>query len=426
MEHPTPTVSLLLIGSELLDGRILDTNKRYLGTELRNIGIGVSAAITCKDSIAEIVSALDYLSDRSTHIICSGGLGPTTDDLTREGCAAWLGVQLKLNDEVLEDLKALYDRRKRSFDPSNIKQATFPIGSHIISNDVGTAAGFHAVSTSSNGTAVFSLPGVPRELISMFQSYVLPKIVQESPHFVPLQTKGIRVFGLPESQIGSAVAGVAIPKDVQVSFLASFPEVKVTLTAPFDPTPYLNLIAETLGEDYVFSRDMNLTFEEVLHDVLSRSGKTIACAESCTAGYIAQLLTECPGASEYFLGGEVTYSNQAKIERLGVSPQIIEEHGAVSHECVQAMARGVRERFHSSVGISISGIAGPGGGSELKPVGTFFVAIANGKISRSYRFFFGQSRPLIRKFAAYKALDVVRRAFEGLGEPTDFVERTET
>jgi nicotinamide-nucleotide amidase len=424
-----PTVALLLVGSELLDGRILDTNKQYLGTCCRELGISVAAALTCKDDEGEIVAAINYLSKRSQHIICSGGLGPTSDDLTREAVAAWSDSPLELDQEVLTWLRELYQSRKRSFDESNVKQALFPKGAKVIPNPVGTAAGFSmssagfsmssAVGAQSKGSTVYCLPGVPRELKEMLSLSVIPEILSSHTGFTPLVTKGLRSFGLPESVVGSLVKQLNLPSEIQVSFLASFPEIKVTLTAPYDPSEYLNQIETALGKDRVFSREINTSLEMVTHDLLVHSGKSLALAESCTGGMVSQLLTDNPGSSAYLLGGVVCYSNQSKQQQLGVQGDTLGKYGAVSHQVVRELAAGVRERFHSSLGVSISGVAGPSGGSELKPVGTFFIGLDNGNSIKSYGFFLSQSRPLIRRFAAYKALDVIRRELLGLPAPSD-------
>lgn len=418
-----PTVALLLIGSELLDGRILDTNKQYLGTCCRELGISVAAALTCKDDEGEIVAAINYLSERSQHIICSGGLGPTSDDLTREAVAAWSASPLELDQEVLTWLRELYQSRKRSFDESNVKQALFPKGAKVIPNPVGTAAGFSMrpakLGSKANGSTVYCLPGVPRELKEMLNVSVIPEILATHAGFAPLVTKGLRSFGLPESVVGSLVKQLNLPPEIQVSFLASFPEIKVTLTAPYDPSEYLDQIEEALGKDRVFSREINTSLEMVTHDLLVKSGKTLALAESCTGGMASQLLTDNAGSSAYLLGGVVCYSNQSKQQQVGVQGETLGKYGAVSHQVVRELAAGVRERFQSSLGVSISGVAGPSGGSELKPVGTFFIGLANGNSIKSYGFFLSQSRPLIRRFAAYKALDLVRRELLGLPTPSD-------
>lgn len=429
----SPSVALLLVGSELLDGRILDTNKQYLGTCCRELGISVTAALTCKDDEGEIVAAINYLAERAEHIICSGGLGPTSDDLTREAVAAWCGAPLELDQEVLTWLRELYHSRKRSFDESNVKQALFPKGAKVIPNPVGTAAGFSARShskgvrsregslsgESSSGATIYCLPGVPRELKEMLSGSVIPEILAAHAGFTPLVTKGLRSFGLPESVVGSLVKQLNLPSEIQVSFLASFPEIKVTLTAPYDPSGYLDQIEVALGKDRVFSRDINTSLEMVTHDLLLKSGKSLSLAESCTGGMVSQLLTDNAGSSGYLLGSVVCYSNESKQQQVGVRAETLAKHGAVSHQVVRELAAGVRERFQSSLGVSISGVAGPSGGSELKPVGTFFVGLASGNSINSYGFFLSQSRPLIRRFSAYKALDIIRRELLGLSAPSD-------
>ena len=425
----TPKISLLLIGTELLDGRILDTNKRYLGDSLSKIGLTLVSAATSRDTIEEISQALDYLMPNSDYIICSGGLGPTTDDLTREAIADYAGKEIYLADEVLKNLHQLYETRKRSFDPSNTKQATFPRDSKIIKNPVGTAAGFSMQITKNNkSSTIISLPGVPRELYAMLEESVIPQILNENPEFKQQNLSSIRIFGLPESVVGSKVKSLNLPSSITVSYLASFPEVKVTLKANNTKASLdaeMLKVKEILGPDYIFSEDLtqDLFFKinELLTNNKVQQNKTIAVAESCTGGLIGAALTQYAGASKFFLGGIQAYSNKVKEEELNISKEVLDTEGAVSHKVAMLMAKNVKERFQSSVGISITGISGPDGGSPEKPVGTFFIGISSDKGTKSMRFFFLSSRDLIRTFCVYKALDVLRRELLELSLPDDLI-----
>lgn len=414
----TTSVSLLMIGSELLDGRVLDTNKQRVSQSISDLGLSISGEITVVDNIEDIAEALGYLFQRSRFVICSGGLGPTSDDLTREAIAKYFQKEIFLDNNALRELKELYKRRQRSFDDSNIKQATFPVGATIITNPVGTAAGFY-FKDEKQGKIVYALPGVPKELEAMLAESVIPQILSECYQFIPIQKKYLRLFGIPESVVGSKISSLNLPDDVEISYLAAFPEVKVTLKSKRELKKELTRIKSTLGEDHIFSEDINIGLEETVHNLMIDKKITVAVAESCTGGLLGSYMTQKGGSSDYFIGGIIAYSNEVKVRELNIPESTIEQKGAVSHEVALLMAKNIREKYQSSVGISITGIAGPEGGSPAKPVGTFFVGISYGSCAKSYKFLFVSARDFIRRYSGYKALDLLRRTVLALPDPVD-------
>ena len=413
------TVSFLAIGSELLDGRVVDTNSVFLSRSLISLGINVNQKLSCDDQISEIKDALAYLSKTSNCIIVTGGLGPTSDDLTREAIAEFVNTDLELDEESLQNLKALYTKRHREMDPSNVKQATFPKTSTVILNPIGTAPGF-SIKVPETNVVIISLPGVPRELVPMFEETVLPYMKSILPADTPqLSTHGFCLFGLPESVIGSKIKALKLPNDISVSYRASFPEVHVLLKRKGDLEPYIHQVVETLGREYIFAENLNTSLMERVHRLLSEKEYTLSVVESCTGGLLGELLTRTPGSSKNFKGGIIAYSNEVKSASLDVPKTIIEDKGAVSHEVAAHLALSVNKVIPASFSLSITGVAGPDGGTVEKPVGTFYIGFCNGKEVYTYKCFYLAERDMIRKYAAYKSLDILRRHLRGYGKPDD-------
>lgn len=406
-------VAILITGAEVLDGRVSESNSHYLIRELALVGVSVNHVLSCGDSIPEIKASLEFLSRDSSVIIVSGGLGPTTDDLTREAIAEFSDTKLVLQGDVLARLEHYFRKKQRPFDPSNCKQALFPEGAVTIDNPVGSALGFsmrpHLDRRALN--LIIALPGVPRELYAMTEGSVLSLVKREIGAIATLEKRVFRVFGLGESMIGTRVQNSEPSSDVEISYRAHFPEVEVVFKSKHRThlSSSVKRAKEAIGREYVYSTDPKVGLDGVVHDILVKKKLTIATAESCTAGMVSAMLTNTPGSSEYFLGGVLSYSNEVKIRELGVSAKTLRAHGAVSRETACEMARGVWSKFKSGLGVSVTGIAGPNGGSPAKPVGTFYVGLCTGKNVSAYRFFLNSSRGMIRSYAAWVALDVVRR-----------------
>lgn len=409
---PSPTASILITGSEVLDGRIVDTNSNFLIEQMRSAGIGVHRVAKCGDTIPDIVRSLSYLFDRSTVVLVSGGLGPTTDDLTREAISEFTDRKLILHGDVLGLLEEHFRKRQRPFDPSNCKQALFPDTAVTIHNPVGSARGFYLRLDVAGEPSrwLFALPGVPAELRPMIKEGVLPLLKQEFRLSTAKHSHILRVFGLGESVVGSRVTSAELPENVAVAYRVAFPEVEVVLKgdSAHEVESAAKLAKAALG-DHVYAEASEGGIEQVINQLLTKRRLSISGAESCTGGLVGALLTNLPGASKFFPGSIVAYANEVKHEELGVQKKYLKEHGAVSAQVAQAMAENVRDKFDTDIAFSVTGIAGPDGGSAKKPVGLFYVGYADKKGSAAYRFFLSSTRTNIRRYASWMALDVVRR-----------------
>jgi nicotinamide-nucleotide amidase len=414
------SVSILATGSELLDGRVVDTNSNFVAKELSERGLKLKRVLVVDDDMSELVQGLRELSTVSDFIITSGGLGPTSDDLTRDMVAAYFGVGLAEHPDGIAHLEQFFAKRGRVLDSQNRKQALLPVGAQMVPNLQGTAPGF--AMTKPGGPMVVSLSGVPREFKAMFLDTVLPMIEKAAGNVEPIQRKTMKTFGLPESTVGRLIEALKLPKEIVVSYRAAFPEVHVVLKAPqsFDLAPHVVAVQAALQHDAIFSEDPVDTFITKLQKILIEKGLTIATAESCTGGMVSEHLTRTPGSSAVFLGGVVAYSNTVKEEIVGVSLQTLASTGAVSAETVRELAKNVREKFKTSYGVAISGVAGPDGGSDEKPVGTFFVGVSSVARSFELRCLYVSERQNVRSYASYVALDLVRRAILGLPVPDGY------
>lgn len=387
-------VAILPVGNELLDGRVLDTNSKFLSGEISSLSGEVVCILSVPDELNTIVESLEFVSNKAEVIVITGGLGPTSDDLTREAVSEFANCPLIKNELLLNEIKEFFAKRGKEFHPSNEKQSFIPESSTVIPNTLGTAPGFLLRKES---ITIVSLPGVPEELEPMWLNFVKPLLKPDKELFV----LGFKTFNLPES----VVAG-RIPKleDVKIGYRAQFPEITVKISG-FHKEKVENafkVAKEAVGVDSIFTEDINLSLPDLFKD----SKKTIQVAESCTGGLLGKLLTDLPGSSRYFLGGVISYSNELKEKLLGV--RTIKDFGAVSSETAIAMAEGVRKK--ADVGISITGIAGPDGGTNEKPVGTFYIGVATEEGSKSYHFLYqGADRAKIRKAAAYEALNILRK-----------------
>ncbi|MCB0357995.1 MAG: competence/damage-inducible protein A [Bdellovibrionales bacterium] len=414
------TLSVLTIGSEILDGRVQDTNANYIAQELIACGLSASQFHTCDDDLSAIVNALAFLFRASDAVVITGGLGPTDDDLTREAVAAFCGQELIESPDVLAHLKAYFQRKRRTLDPSNNKQALIPEGATIIPNPVGSAPGF-IVEASFEGReiALCALPGVPRELKPMLKADVVPYLCGRLQRGSAPARSALRLFGLPEAEVGSRLTCLSFPSDLKLSYRAHFPEIQLLFSA--DTTEVvLDAVARArtaLGEEFIFSNDIAVGLEEAVHRLLIEKQQTLALAESCTGGMVGSMVTRTSGSSAYFLGGVVSYSNQAKKSLLGVDAEILTRFGAVSHETAKQMAEGARTRFVSDIAISVTGIAGPEGGTQDKPVGTFYLGLATERGTQTLKFFFDGTREGVRRYAAFCALDLLRRQLLELPAP---------
>lgn len=386
-------IGILTIGNELMNGRTADTNSSFIAREMNLQGWPVEMMMSVGDHADTIKTRLHYLLTFTDAVICTGGLGPTADDITTAAVAKAFDLSLYLDEKVLADLKEKFARYNLRWTENNTKQAMFPVGAEVIANPVGSAAGF---ALPVKDKLVFVIPGVPFETQRMLSEGVIPVLRRYFPQAV-LQTakETIKTFGLSEAEVDKRLADFDFDAlSVNVGFYPVFPENHLVLIARADALEQaqknlqkaMDAVAARLG-DCIFSYGEK-TLEEIIAESLAAKKLTIAVAESCTGGLIAHRLTDVSGSSVYFERGVVTYSNTAKIELLGVPAEIIEKHGAVSEETARLMAEGVRKMAKTDIGLSSTGIAGPTGGTQEKPVGTVFIALADGRqtICRHYAF----------------------------------------
>ncbi len=412
------SLSILSVGSELLDGRIQDRNAQFLAREAQETGFQIAHIMSCDDKLEDIQQCLGFLSQHSRFIVVSGGLGPTEDDLTRDALAAFGGTELGLREDALKRLEEKYQRRKRVMHEANRKQALFPISASLIENPIGTAEGFYL---EKEETFLAALPGVPREFQSMLLESVFPYFASKSSGLSPKRKSTLRLFGLPESEVGALVSACPGTKSLEVSYRASFPEIRVQLTGPDTDTVQKTVleVEKAIGPEFVYSKEASLGLPETVHELCLKKGIKLALAESCTGGLVSEMLSSFPGASAYFQGSVVSYSNAVKEAALGVDHSTLQEKGAVSFEVAEQMAQGALEKLKADIALSITGIAGPDGGSEEKPVGTFYIGCATegGRFSR--KFFHQNERKAVQRFAAFSALDILRRKLLQLPIPGD-------
>lgn len=372
--------------------------------------------VSCRDDISEITDALGFLLKQSDILITSGGLGPTTDDLTREALATYTGRKLVPDQSAREHLENIFSKKNRVLDPTNYKQASFPSGSTPLENPIGTAYGFLTTTEDTPSKYIFSLPGVPVELKKLLAEKVLPNLELTFGKLDAPEEKALRLFGLGESSIGGVIQKLPVNKNVNIAYRASFPVVEVLLQSMSKDVSldeYATEITKAIGEEFVFS-SARATLDEVVHRKLLECKSTISLAESCTGGRVSSYLTKYEGSSTYFSAAAISYSNESKVSMIGVSSESLEKYGAVSAEVAAEMATQTRKTLGTDIAVSITGIAGPGGGSAEKPVGTFFLGLDSKSGVNTQHYFFDGTRGAVQKYAAHIALDSIRRNLSGL------------
>jgi nicotinamide-nucleotide amidase len=406
-------VELITIGNELTTGEVVDTNAASMAEMLAGAGMEVVFITTTGDDPRRIEEALLQARERADAIVVSGGLGPTKDDMTAGAAAGAFGLRLVLNREVLDGLRQRFAQRGMEMPVSNEKQAFFPDQAEIIPNPQGTASAF---ALRRSGKIFIFLPGVPRELDYLFREYVIPLLEGEEKEKTVVRSTTLKVFGFTESAIADLLRDID-PRNfrAQLAYLPRFPEnhLKITVKGnlPEEVEGNLRKFEQILREKLrgrVIAAGQE-TLEEIVGRLLLSKRATLAVAESCTGGLATHRLTQVPGSSDYLERGVVVYSNAAKVEMLQVPASLIAAQGAVSAEVAEKMAEGVRRLSHTTLGLAITGIAGPGGGSEQKPIGTVFIALASpqGTVSRRYQF--SGDRSQIKIISAYTAIDWIRR-----------------
>ncbi len=402
---------ILAVGTELLMGQIANTNAQYISSRLPDVGIGVYYHTVVGDNPERLRQILELALSRSDIVIMTGGLGPTQDDLTKETVSAVVGRKLVLDKDSLDIMEKFFSKLNRTMTQNNVKQAYLPEGSIIIKNSYGTAPG---CIIEDKGKVIVMLPGPPSEMKPMLEESVIPYFASQSEY--RLESRFLRIFGIGESTVEDMLMDI-IDKQTNPTIAPYAKEGEVTLriTARYakdDKTgdiikPVLDEIRQRLG-DAVYSND-NRSLDAVAAGLLLDSKKTISLAESCTGGLLASKLTDIPGISEVFDRAIVTYSNRAKMEELGVRKETLDAYGAVSEQTASEMAAGIRRVSGSDLGVSITGIAGPGGGSDEKPVGLIYLALAHkdGIITKKLELW--GSRTRIRNVTCLNAFEMLRR-----------------
>lgn len=407
------SAEIIAIGSELLTANRTDTNSLWLTDKLNRIGIDVKLKTIVGDDDARLEETIKDAVKRSRVVLTTGGLGPTEDDITRKVVARALGKRLSLDEKVLEEIR----ERFRSFGIANMpernsRQAMVVSGAQVLSNPNGSAPGLFL---EHEGCAIALMPGPPREMKPMFENHVQERL-EKLAGDVRFATRVLRVAGLGESAVDEKIAPIYTKyENPQTTILFNSSEIEIHLRAH----GRTEAEAEILLDDLALKIEQELgnsafsfrgeTMEEVVGRRLAMTGFTLAVAESCTGGLIAQRLTSVPGSSKYFTEGVVTYSNESKIRSLGVDKKIIREFGAVSQQVARDMARGVRHRAKTDFGLAVTGIAGPDGGTEEKPVGLVFIALADDAHTEHKRLMIPGDRELVRWRASQAALDMLRR-----------------
>jgi len=403
--------SIISIGNELLSGQTIDTNASWLSGRLLSIGVPVVSSYNIGDDTDSIVRSFNLASGDADLVIATGGLGPTDDDVTRQALAKLLGTELQLQNELLQKIQDFFTNRNLQMPERNKVQAYIPAGAKALANNLGTAPGIMA---KLKGKLLIALPGVPSEMKQMFEESVLAQLQRFAGRQAVVIRK-LRCFGTGESNIAELLGPLMQRgRNPLINCTASCGVITLTITATAKDKDKARQMAEKdeklltdkLGELIYGTGDQTLA--EVVGEELAQQKKAIAVAESCTGGCLAKLLTDIPGASRYFTHGWVTYSNSAKTSELGVPAHLIEKHGSVSDRIAQAMAQGARKRAGTAFAIGVTGIAGPTGTSEQKPVGLVYISVDSDSGCETKRFIFSGGRDTIRLRAAQTALNMFR------------------
>lgn len=411
---------IVATGEEIRSGALIDSNSAYIAAKLEENGVAVNRHICVGDDLDLLIAAFKEIGSRSDIAVVTGGLGPTSDDLTSEAAARAVGATLDLNPSALESVENFFKARRREMNPASRKQAFLPAGARCLQNPLGTAPGFRL---KIGRCLFFFLPGVPGEMRRMLSDVALPQIIEligDKRRFY--RTRTLSTFGLTESQTFERLAGMeeAFPQ-ISLGLQVKFPAIQVKLYANDTDDQKLDdhlavaveWIIEKLGHK-VFSQQGD-PMERTVGHLLRKKQASLALAESCTGGLIANMLTNESGSSDYFVFSGVTYSNQAKIDILNVSKETIIAHGAVHEETAMEMARGACQACGATYGLSTSGIAGPTGGTAEKPVGTVCIGLATPQRTAGHRFhFWFGSRKMNKQVFAVAALEVLRRELLGL------------
>ena len=410
------SAEILCIGTELLLGNILNGNARYLAGQLADLGIPHYYQTVVGDNPTRIKQALEVATGRSQILIFTGGLGPTPDDLTTETLADFFDAPLVESAEILADITEKLTRRGRKMAPSNRKQALLPEGAQTLPNPIGSAPGI--IWHPREELTVLTFPGVPAEMKQMWQETAVPYLKRQGWGKEGFYSRTLKFWGISESELAEKAGALLDAENPTVAPYANFGEVKLRISAKASSPDAADELIDPVEAQlrdiagrYCYGRDEE-TLASVVGGLLLDAGETLAVAESCTGGGLGAMLTEVPGSSQYFWGGAIAYDNRVKVALLGVDSEDLATHGAVSGVVAEQMAAGVRSRLGTSWGLSITGIAGPDGGTPTKPVGLVYIGVANPQgETESFEYRFGETRgrSWVRRVSACSALDGLRQ-----------------
>lgn len=410
---------ILTIGDEILIGQIVNTNSVWIAQQLNLLGIKVIHMASVSDEESSIINAFNDAASRADFVFITGGLGPTKDDITKRIFANYFNTILEIDEAVLATVKSFFTKRNRELTELNRQQALVPKGCFVIENKNGTAPGMWM---KKNNTVFISMPGVPYEMKAMMEQTILPKIKSEF-HLPHIYHKTVLTQGLGESFLAEKIeawennlalnniklAYLPQPGIVRLRLSTSGNDLQLLIKSVEEEIEKLKLLIPKYIYGYENYGEEQPTFEKLVSTILREKKQTLSLAESCTGGFISSLITSLPGSSDIFMGGIVPYHNHIKHELLQVNNSVFEKHGAVSEECVKEMAEHARKKFGSDYSIATSGIAGPAGGTDEKPVGTVWIAVASPEKTVALKFLFGDNRQRNIQMTANAALNLLRK-----------------
>ncbi|MEZ5000206.1 MAG: competence/damage-inducible protein A [Bacteroidales bacterium] len=414
---------IITIGDELLIGMTVDTNSAWIATELTGIGFKVYQITSISDSKEHILNALDEALSRSELVLVTGGLGPTSDDITKETIAEYFDSRLVTNKQVLDNISGFLKNRGLEMNDNNRRQALVPEKCTVLPNKAGTAPG---MLFERDGHIMVSMPGVPYEMKHIMEQQVIPYVKNYFKREA-ISYRLVMTYGTFEAKLAEILEEFEkeLPGDIKLAYLptAGIIKLRLTATAPTENEALKKIDfqidkLEKIIPEFIYGYD-GITLEESTGQLLKKNGLTVSLAESCTGGNISRMVTSVPGSSGYFTGSVVAYDNKIKISELGVSEKVIEKYGAVSEQVAAMMAEGIRQRFGTEYGLATTGVAGPGGGTDDKPVGTVWIAVSSEKGIMARKFNTGQQRETNIRRSSLAALNMLRlQIMDDLTEPT--------
>lgn len=404
---------IITIGDEILIGQIIDTNSAWMGQQLNYQGIQIAKINSISDTHDEITKAVATAFQETDIILVTGGLGPTKDDITKKALADYFGVEMYFHEATYNRIQRMFKKRGRSLTEAHREQCYMPTNAEILTNKMGSAPGMWF---EKEGKVLVSMPGVPFEMKYLMEHEVLPKIKQQFPG-KPLAHRTILTVGQGESRIAKMLDNFEdnLPDNIKLAFLPNLGQVRLRLSATGDDQNTIEALlddkvkeVQKILSSFIFGYEKE-QLEEVVGNMLREREKTLTTAESCTGGYLAHRITAIPGSSNYFLGSIIAYSNQIKTNQLNVSSETLDNHGAVSEQTVIEMVKGTLNLLKSDLSIAISGIAGPGGGTPEKPVGTIWLAVGDKNDIKTVKLQLGKNRLKNIEYTAVTGLNMIRK-----------------